>query len=434
MPIRVLPSHLVDQIAAGEVVERPASVVKELTENAFDAGARHIGIEIERGGASLIRISDDGHGIPGSELALAVTRHATSKIASLDDLETVESLGFRGEALPSIAAVSRLRLASREAGAPAACELLVEGGHVSDVRPAALASGTVVEVRDLFHDVPARRRFLRSEATEAGHVQRLVERLVLSRPEVALRYSHNGRELLRVAPATTAAQQRERVAVVLGEEFAQGALPIEAGTVLLGIAGWLGAPTSLRSTPDQAFLFVNGRAVRDRLLQSAVKLGYRDVLYGGRHPAYVLHLSIDPREVDVNAHPAKTELRFRDPRRVHEFIQRAVHQRLAQTMPGVAAAAPGGALEAGQPPMFDFAPHFAPGLAPGPIGEAPSAWRVAEARAPFGPGKPGLQGAPGTLGTPIAQLHGIYILSQVPGGLVLVDMHAGHERVLYEKL
>ncbi len=450
MPIRILPSHLVDQIAAGEVVERPASVVKELTENAFDAGARHIGIEIERGGTNLIRISDDGQGIPGDELALAVTRHATSKIASLDDLAAVESLGFRGEALPSIAAVSRLRIASRAAGATAACELLVESGSVSGIRPAALASGTVVEVRDLFHDVPARRRFLRSEATEAGHVQRLVERLALSRPDVALRYVNNGRELLRVAPATTAAQHRERVAAVLGEEFAHGALPIEAGSGALGLAGWLGAPTALRSTPDQAFLFVNGRAVRDRLLQSAVKLGYRDVLYGGRHPAYVLHLTIDPREVDVNAHPAKTELRFRDPRRVHEFIQRAVHQRLAQTRPGAGDLAPGSALHdpleaasqagAGRAAMFDFAPHFAPGLAghsPGSIGEAPSAWRVAESRAPFAvgmQGAPGALGTPGTLGTPIAQLHGIYILSQVPGGLVLVDMHAGHERVLYEKL
>jgi DNA mismatch repair protein MutL len=450
MPIRILPSHLVDQIAAGEVVERPASVVKELTENAFDAGARHVGIEIERGGASLIRISDDGQGIPGDELALAVTRHATSKISSLDDLAAVESLGFRGEALPSIAAVSRLRIASRAAGATAACELLVESGSISALRPAALASGTVVEVRDLFHDVPARRRFLRSEATEAGHVQRLVERLALSRPDVALRYVNNGRELLRVAPATTAAQQRERVAAVLGEEFAHGALPVEAGTGALGLAGWLGAPTALRSTPDHAFLFVNGRAVRDRLLQSAVKLGYRDVLYGGRHPAYVLHLTIDPREVDVNAHPAKTELRFRDPRRVHEFIQRAVHQRLAQTRPGAGEQAPGGALGvereagaqagAGRLGMFDFAPHFAPGLAglsPGPLDEAPSTWRVAESRAPSATGMrgtPGPLGAAGTLGTPIAQLHGIYILSQVPGGLVLVDMHAGHERVLYEKL
>jgi DNA mismatch repair protein MutL len=424
MPIRILPSHLVDQIAAGEVVERPASIVKELTENAFDAGARHIGIEIERGGASLIRISDDGHGIAGEDLALAVTRHATSKIASLDDLASVESLGFRGEALPSIAAVSRLRIASRAAGAPAAFELLVEGGQLGGIRPAALATGTVVEVRDLFHDVPARRRFLRSEATEAGHVQRLVERLALSRPEVSLRYTSNGREMLRVPPAMTAAQQRERVAAVLGEDFAQGALYFESGTGALGLAGWLGAPTALRSTPDHAFLFVNGRAVRDRLLQSAVKLGYRDVLYGGRHPAYVLHLNIDPREVDVNAHPAKTELRFRDPRRVHEFIQRAVHQRLAQTRPDAGSIAPGGALQdarevlveagAGQPSMFDFAAPF-----------APSAWRVADAPVPS---------APGTLGTPIAQLHGIYILSQVPGGLVLVDMHAGHERVLYEKL
>jgi DNA mismatch repair protein MutL len=464
MPIRVLPSHLVDQIAAGEVVERPASVVKELVENCFDAGARRIGIEIERGGASLIRISDDGRGIARDELALAVTRHATSKIANLDDLAAVESMGFRGEALPSIAAVSRLRIATREMGSDAAYELSVEGGQVGQVRPTALAAGTVIEVRDLFHSVPARRRFLRSEVTETTHVQRLVERLALCRPEVALRYVNNGREMLRVEPAHSEAQRLERVAAVLGDEFAQAALPIQAGLGALRIEGWLGAPTDSRATSDHAFLFVNGRAVRDRLLQAAVKLGYRDVLYGARHPAYVLHLWIDPREVDVNAHPAKLELRFRDPRRVHEFIQRAVHQRLAQTSPGVDAhaAAPGAALQfptdddadaaAARAPMagsFDFAAHFAPGLAGiGSIDAPPTTWRVADAwqRPAFGAGaryvdEPALQtGAPlqasaaGALGTPIAQLHGIYILSQIPGGLVLVDMHAGHERVLYEKL
>jgi DNA mismatch repair protein MutL len=442
MPIRILPSHLVDQIAAGEVVERPASVVKELVENAYDAGARRIAIEIERGGTSLIRITDDGQGIPCGEIALAVTRHATSKIASLDDLAAVESMGFRGEALPSIAAVSRLRIASREAGAERGCELLVERGEVGEVKPSALAAGTVVEVRDLFHGVPARRRFLRSEATETGHVQRLVERLALARPDVALRYVSNGREVLRLAAAESDARQLDRVAAVLGADFAQGALPVEAGIPGLHVQGWLGAPAASRATADQAFVFVNGRAVRDRLLQAAVKLGYRDVLYGGRHPACVLHVAIDPREVDVNAHPAKLEVRFRDPRRVHEFLQRAVHQALAATSPGAGSAAPGAALaDAGGPGQreqaFDFAPHFAPGLAgAGPIGAAPAAWGVADFRDTSSATRLHRDepGALNTLGTPIAQLHGAFILSQVPDGLVVVDMHAGHERVLYEQL
>jgi DNA mismatch repair protein MutL len=440
MAIRVLPSHLVDQIAAGEVVERPASVIKELVENALDAGATRIDIDIEQGGAGLIRVRDNGHGIPAAELPLALTRHATSKIATLDDLAAVVSLGFRGEALPSIAAVARLRVQSRAAGADAAAEVLAEDGVVGEPRPAALAEGTVVEARDLFFNVPARRRFLRSEATEGTHVLRMVERLALSRPEIALRYTSNGREQLRVAPATDAASARQRLARVMGEDFAAGVMDIDIETGPLRLSGWISQPTFSRAQPDLTHWFVNGRAVRDRLLINAVKIGYRDVLYGGRHPAYVLHLQIDPREVDVNAHPAKQELRFRESRGVHDFIQRVIGRRLADTKPGAQASA----VDTRAPLLptrsnaFEFEAHspwavrdaiaalpMGGGTAPGYTMPVSDEWSLPPAR-------PATEDRP--LGTAIAQLHGIYILAQDAQGLVLVDMHAGHERVLYEKL
>jgi DNA mismatch repair protein MutL len=440
MAIRVLPSHLVDQIAAGEVVERPASVIKELVENALDAGATRIEIDIERGGAGLIRVRDNGHGIPAAELPLALTRHATSKIATLDDLAAVASLGFRGEALPSIAAVARLRVQSRAAGADAAAEILAEDGVIGDPRPAALAEGTVVEARDLFFNVPARRRFLRSEATEGTHVLRMVERLALSRPEIALRYTSNGREQLRVAPATDAASARQRLAKVLGEDFAAGVMDIDIETGPLRLSGWISQPTFSRAQPDLTHWFVNGRAVRDRLLINAVKIGYRDVLYGGRHPAYVLHLQIDPHEVDVNAHPAKQELRFRESRGVHDFIQRVIGRRLADTRPGAQSSAVDtrAPLLPARSGAFEFAAHSpwavrdaisgspaSPGVVTDPATPASDEWSLPPAR-PDADDRP--------LGTAIAQLHGIYILAQDAQGLVLVDMHAGHERVLYEKL
>jgi DNA mismatch repair protein MutL len=456
MAIRVLPSHLVDQIAAGEVVERPASVIKELVENALDAGATRIEIDIEAGGTSLIRVRDNGHGIAAAELPLALTRHATSKIADLDDLAAVSTLGFRGEALPSIAAVARLRLASRERGAAAASEVTAEDGQVADIRPSPLPEGTVVEVRDLFFNVPARRRFLRSEATEATHVLRMVERLALARPDVTLRYTNNGREQLRVAAATDAAGQLARLAAVMGDEFVAGCMDIDIAGGSLRLCGWMSKPTFARAQPDLAHWFVNGRAVRDRLLMNAVKLGYRDVLYGGRHPAYVLHLSIDPREVDVNAHPAKQELRFRESRGVHDFIFRAISRRLADTRPGEQATAVDArpALGAGAGPTpgpaFDFdavassaaaadlaassgfsrTPAFA-AHAPHAMPPSRDAWAVREAIENAGQGA-AADSRP--LGTAIAQLHGIYILAQDADGLVVVDMHAGHERVLYEKL
>jgi DNA mismatch repair protein MutL len=428
MSIRVLPSHLVDQIAAGEVVERPASVIKELVENSLDAGATRIEIEVERGGTSLIRIRDNGCGISQGELGLALTRHATSKIASLDDLAAVTSLGFRGEALPSIAAVARLKLSSRQSGAAQAWEITADNGRIGEPRPAALAEGTVIEVRDLFFNVPARRRFLRSESTESMHVLRMVERLALSRFDVGIRYVSNGREQLRVSPAPDASAQRERLASVLGEDFAAGCMEVDIPAASLRLSGWISQPTYSRAQPDLTHWFVNDRAVRDRLLLNAVKLGYRDVLFGGRHPAYVLSLVIDPREVDVNAHPAKQELRFRDVRSVHDFIQRGLERRLAATRPGLQASAVDtrAPLTSGHGLAFEFPARNNAALDTWAVRDAiATAVDPASARAPVDEHP---------LGTAIAQLHGIYILAQDAHGLVLVDMHAGHERVLYEKM
>ena len=426
MPIRILPSELVDQIAAGEVIERPASVVKELVENALDAGAHRVEIDVERGGIGLIRVRDDGVGIASAELATAVARHATSKIASLADLEAVTTLGFRGEALPSIGSVARLKIASRASGAAAAAEISVEGAAVRGVRPAAHPYGTSVEVRDLFFNVPARRKFVRSEATELAHIVRLVERLVLSRFDVSFRLRHGERVLIETAAATGAGAEAQRLAAVLGADFAAGAVPVEhaAGPVML--SGWAGLPTRSRAQPDQQFWFVNGRGVRDRLLMNAVRLAYRDVLYHGRHAAYVLYLTLDPRLVDVNAHPAKLEVRFRDSRQIHDFVFRAVERALAGTRPDPSALAAASSANAGNTavslPFYDAARD--PWSLHALVRESAAAVRAA-APPPAGD-EP--------LGTALAQLHGIYILAQNRDGLVLVDMHAAHERVLYERM
>jgi len=436
MPIRVLPSELVDQIAAGEVIERAASVVKELVENSLDAGAHRIEIDIERGGVGLIRVRDDGGGIPAAELPIAISRHATSKIASMDDLESITTLGFRGEALPSIGSVARLRVASHPTGAPHASEIQVDGGAVSDVRPCAHPAGTTIEVRDLFFNVPARRKFVRSDATELGHIARLVERIALSRFDVGVRLRSGDRVLLDVQAATQGVEEG-RLGQILGKDFLARSVPIEHHAGPVEIAGWVGLPTASRGQPDQQYWFVNGRAVRDKLLMNAVRVAYRDVLYGGRHPAYVLYLTIDPKLVDVNAHPQKLEVRFRDSRQIHEFVFRAIERVLADTRPD-AAAAP--AAVAG------FTAVAEPHVAPLPFYQpARDPWAVERAvsqsvphtlpafdnlsRRPESPVPTGEQ----PLGVALAQLHGIYILSQTSDGLVLVDMHAGHERVLYEQ-
>jgi len=459
MPIRVLPNELVDQIAAGEVIERPASVVKELVENSLDSGARRIEIDVERGGVGLIRVRDDGRGIVADELPVAISRHATSKIASLDDLESVATLGFRGEALPSIGSVSRLRIASHPADAEHGAEISVDGGTVIPVRPAAHPHGTTVEVRDLFFNVPARRKFVRSDSTEFGHIARLVERLALSRFDVTFRLAHgsaglrNGPRLVFDAPAVPEGAETARFGEVLGKEFATRAVAVNHSAGPVNVSGWIGLPTAARAQPDQQFWFVNNRNVRDRLLMNAVRLAYRDVLYGGRHAAYVLYLTLDPKLVDVNAHPQKLEVRFRDSRQIHDFVFRALERVLADTKPNVAAmpaadtssvlggASGGGGRISGTLPLYEPA-RYEPSRSP---------WAVADTvrePPPLFPPRPvapdqesagEVPQAPGSsehhpLGTALAQLHGIYILAQNRDGLILVDMHAAHERVLYERL
>jgi DNA mismatch repair protein MutL len=437
MPIRILPGELVDQIAAGEVIERPASVVKELVENALDAGATRIEIDIERGGVALVRVRDDGCGIAAGELPMALARHATSKIACLDDLETVTTLGFRGEALPSIGSVSRLRIVSRAAGAAHGAQVDADGGALTPVRPAAHPPGTTIEVRELFFNVPARRKFVRSDATELTHIAKLVERLVLSRFDVSFRLRHGSRVLLDAPAVSGAGADLTRLEEVLGRDFPAAAVAVRhaAGPVML--SGWAGLPTRSRAQPDQQFWFVNGRSVRDRLLMNAVRLAYRDVLYHGRHAAYVLYLTLDPKLVDVNAHPAKLEVRFRDSRQIHDFAFRAVERALAGTKPALAAAsaAPGaeglgyGAARAG---FVGTAAHAGRATSLPLYEPTRDPWAIAASVRDEGVA-PGAVAEEHPLGTALAQLHGAYILAQNREGLVLVDMHAAHERVLYEK-
>jgi len=444
--IRQLPEQLINQIAAGEVVERPASVVKELLENALDAGARRIEIDIEAGGAKLIRLRDDGCGIAADELALALARHATSKISSLDDLETVRTLGFRGEALPSIASVSRFEMISRERGSTVAAAVSVEDGAVSAVRPAQHPEGTSVVVRDLFFNVPARRKFLRAERTEMGHIEELLRAQSLANPQVEFRLTHNGKTLSRLNPVDDPLQ---RVADALDAQFAQQALPIDAQAGGLGLRGWVGAPTASRSQADRQFFFVNGRQVRDRLIAHAVRQAYADVLFHGRHAAFVLELRIDPASVDVNVHPAKHEVRFRDSRLVHDFVFRSLHAALAQTRAGAAAAttalpteiysAPGNGFSGqaqarlGLPlrePMAAYAMLYGSSARSEVLAASATGDAASDASAAF----PDAPSDMPPLGFALAQLRGIFVLAENAHGLVLVDMHAAHERITYERL
>ena len=435
MPIRELPPHLVNQIAAGEVVERPASVAKELLENSLDAGAGRIEIEVEAGGTRLIRIRDDGVGIPCQELPLALARHATSKIESLDDLTHIASLGFRGEALPSIASVSRLRLCSRHADGGEACAIEADGGDLGSVAPAAHPQGTTLEIRDLFFNTPARRRFLRSERTEFQHLLAVVQRLALSRFSTAFRLSHNRKLVLDLAPAPSRRTQEERIARIAGDEFVAGAMYIERAAADLRLSGWISRPAFSRSQPDTQYFFLNGRAIRDKLIANAVRLAYQDVLYHGRHAAFVLSLEMDPARVDVNAHPAKLEVRFRDPGAVHDFVRRAVQSALATTRPGAGDA--DGSTHAGAATGGDAAPVYRPA----PL-FAPDSRRSEEAMAAYAAlsasGTEPLTVRPGEpmppLGYAVAHLHGVYVLAQTARGLAIVDTHAAHERVTYERL
>ncbi len=442
--IKQLPETLIDQIAAGEVVERPASVVKELVENALDAGATRLDIDLEEGGARMIRVRDDGGGISPDDLPLAVSRHATSKIASLEDLEQVATLGFRGEALPSIASVSRFSLRSRRADSEHGAQLQIDGGKPGAVTPHPHPQGSTVEVRDLFYNVPARRRFMKAERTELGHIEEWLRSLALSRPRIELRVNHNGKLIRHYRPLRIDDSGIGRVADALGEDFASACIALDHSAADLRLHGWIGLPTTARSNADQQYFFVNGRAVRDRTVAHAVRQAYADVLYHGRHPAFVLFLELDPRRVDVNVHPAKHEVRFRDGRLVHDFVFRTLHEALADARAGNVAPPPPGAT------AFDAATQASNASSWSPTRQSGLSFTVNEKSAAYAGGfgrdalssiapmqaipMPDDEGAAPPLGYAIAQLHGIFILSENQHGLVLVDMHAAHERITYERL
>ena len=431
--IRVLPDLLVNQIAAGEVVDRPASALKELLENSIDAGAREISIQLGAGGTQLIRVDDNGCGIPRDELALALARHATSKIANHADLERVATLGFRGEALASIASVSRLKLTSRRAGERHAWTICANGPELSAAAPASLASGTSVEVHELYFNTPARRKFLKSDATEYAHCEEAFRRIALCRNDVAFTLHHNGRAQWHLKPQSPAV----RVSGLLGENFCGTSLAVDEASASLRLHGLVGLPAHARAARDAQYFFVNGRFVRDRLLAHAVRQAYEDVLHHERHPAFVLFLEMDPAQVDVNVHPTKIEVRFRDSRAVHQFVFHALHKALARTSAGEArpgiqeAIADGGSrilplayarqesigLQVAQPAGFYDAL----------FGSPQTELRMDTASAPDATRTP-------PLGYALAQLSGVYILAQNEQGLVIVDMHAAHERIMYEKL
>ncbi|POZ50534.1 DNA mismatch repair endonuclease MutL [Methylovulum psychrotolerans] len=449
MRIHPLPTQLVNQIAAGEVVERPSSVVKELVENSFDAGAGHIHIEIEQGGIRLIKIRDDGCGIVKDDLPLALSRHATSKIASLQDLEQVASMGFRGEALPSISSVSRLTLISRTAASDCAWRVAADGSEQDFApQPDPHPPGTTIEVRDLFYNTPARRKFLKTEKTEFNHIETLLQRMALSRFDIGLTLVHNQKEIFKLKPALSEAQQIQRVASLCGQAFVDNAVSIDFAAAGLQLTGWVGLPTFSRSQQDMQFFYVNRRLIKDKLVAHAVKQAYQDVLFHGRHPVFVLYLTLDPTLVDVNAHPAKLEVRFREGRLVHDFLFSALHRSLADLRPGhpdltihtlpevshpplppTVAATGGGTAAVYQPPparqsqlplqVEEQLRHYAQ-LAAEPL-PIPTAVDAEAGGAP-------------PLGYAIAHLHNIFILSETRTGIILVDAHAAHERVTYERL
>ena len=470
--IHLLSPRLANQIAAGEVVERPSSVAKELLENCLDAGAKRIDIDIEQGGVKRLQIRDDGHGISAEQLPLALARHATSKIAALEDLEGVASLGFRGEALASISSVSRLTLTSRTADAEQAWQVEAEGRDMEPrVQPAAHPVGTTVEVCDLFFNTPARRKFLRTEKTEFDHLQDVIKRMALARFDVAFHLRHNGKTILALHPAQDEVSQARRIAAVCGDAFLEQAMPINVERNGLHLWGWVGLPTFSRSRADMQHFYVNGRVVSDRLVAHAVRQAYRDVMYGGRHPAFVLFLELDPGSVDVNVHPTKHEVRFRENRSVHDFLYGTLHRAIADVRP-----------EDKLEPTTTLSLHGEPavsGLAAGefgpqghiPLSTTPSAPEPAfqpsmhsRSSTSFNKSSFGQQPPQAThnpeqyqkayqafnqpldnlaesaheeippLGFAIAQLKGIYILAENQLGLVLVDMHAAHERVMYERL
>ncbi len=437
--IHLLSQRLSNQIAAGEVVERPASVVKELLENSLDAGAKRIDIELEKGGIKLIRVRDDGSGVEKDDLPLALNRHATSKISELDDLEHVVSLGFRGEALASIASVSRLVMISRTADASEAWKVETEGRDMAaSVSPAAHPPGTNVEVRDLFFNTPVRRKFMRTEQTEYKRIDEMICRLALSRFDVGFNVTHNQRVVHRFEPASSDAEQRRRVSQVCGPAFIENTVSIDMEASGLSLWGWVSLPTFSRSQADLQHFYVNGRAIRDKLVTHAIKQAYRDVLYHGRHPAFVLYLELDPALIDVNVHPTKHEVRFRDSRLVHDFLFSALHRSLADVRPEVVdkqeVAYVGN--EAFTEKNYASPRQQGFGLSRAQVESQISSF--AEFASPLRdssvmPVETDDEEIP-PLGYAIAQLQGIYILSQNEQGLVIVDMHAAHERITYEQM
>lgn len=460
--IHLLSPLLANQIAAGEVVERPASVVKELLENSLDAGAKRIDIEVEQGGIKLLRIRDDGCGISEEDLSLALARHATSKINNLEDLEHVCSLGFRGEALASISSVSRLTLTSRKKNNDQAWQVSTEGQQMDcKIQPAAHPNGTTLEVRDLFFNTPARRKFLKTEKTEFDHIQEVIRRLSLAHFDVAFHLTHNGRNIFTLHPALDEVARARRVAIVCGSEFINQSTPISIEKESLSLYGWVGLPTFSRSQADLQYFYVNGRMVRDKLVAHAIRQAYRDVLYNGRHPTFVLFLQLDPALVDVNVHPTKHEVRFREARLIHDFLYSSLHRALAEVRPhdhlahtisntpekqnitGKQAGEFLGQTEIGlrspstQP--FNQKTYFDKNLAKGlpPLNDVKTDYKAfytplskTEAIQTHSLDTPDIP----TLGYALAQLKGIYILAENQHGLVLVDMHAAHERITYERL
>ncbi|MDQ2988186.1 MAG: DNA mismatch repair endonuclease MutL [Pseudomonadota bacterium] len=453
-PIQALPDQLISQIAAGEVVERPSAVVKELLENALDAGATQITVRLEEGGVKRIAITDNGRGISPEQLPLALARHATSKIASLNDLENVATLGFRGEALASIAAVAAVSVTSRTADAPHAWELV--GSHLGTVAPSSGPQGTTIDVQDLYFNTPARRKFLKSEQTEYGHCAEVVRRIALARPDVSFSLTHNGRTI----DHWNVSEMAKRSAHILGSEFAEARLPIDESAGPLRLHGFAGLPTASKARADGQFFYVNGRYVRDKLLVHAVRAAYQDVLHGDRFPSYVLGLDLDPALVDVNVHPSKIEVRFRDSRAVHQFVFHAVQRALSQTSAtaygSVPAPLPAGDVGGGastwrrEHEQQSFGSQLSATYSPSPYapgsrydqpGVAQSmdsygALFAATASVPVTPMTPSAHSSSDEypLGFALAQLHGIYILAQNTKGMVLGDMHAAQERMLYEHL
>jgi len=442
--IHALPSQLINQIAAGEVVERPASVVKELLENSLDAGADRIDMDIEQGGIKLIRIRDNGKGIHKDDLALALSRHATSKVGTLQDLEQVCSLGFRGEALPSIASVSRLSLTSRQKGADAGWSLEATG-DLNDPAPAAHPNGTSIEVRDLFYNTPARRKFLKTERTEFSHIDALLKRLALSRFDVGFVLRHNQREIFSLQPARTNAERDARVSQVLGSAFLENSFCIQIAAAGMRLSGWVGRPTFNRSQADMQYFYVNSRMVRDKVVSHAVRMAYQDVLFHGRHPAYLLFMELNPKLVDVNVHPAKYEVRFRESRQVHDFVFRTLQRALAESNVAQPDSVQPSETAGSIMPEGSANPAAAHAGMAEYVYSRPLNLGVSDQRSAYSMAFQDRQPEPDPvvetpndyaappLGFALAQLQGVYILAQNAEGLVLVDMHAAHERVVYER-